>query len=415
MGKNIYDKEMTMQGLRRCFSGLCLLGFLTAIIGCSSSDDSGTGGGTANGVIAGKVVWDDTTVEETVTFADLYQDTTLVDHQKLTNDRFHFTGLSSGIYGIEVYDENDRYAASDTIRVSGDSTWVVVSEGEDESSSSGGINSSSSSGGEGPGWSSSSEKPSSSSVVKSSSSQMQSSSAETVLDTILIRPDASESQDADIYFSYDGGAPWVGPYGNKNSGYRRCASAGAYDGRTIYRTLIRFGLDSIPSSVEVVSADLVLTPQGWYEKNADSSVILYVYKLLKSWKEGVGNAGCTDAPVDVNSKEIDGVTAVDRYWTSDSSARWNSIGIALDDKDASSSFASKATIAYGGMDPVDFSITALVSSWVKDSTTNNGVLIRNGAEFAGPSSGNYQSYPRFHSGEATDASVRPLLRIVIKK
>lgn len=236
------------------------------------------------------------------------------------------------------------------------------------------------------------------------------------VDTILIRPNASESQDADIYFAYDNSTTNLGNWGNMNGGQRPCSSAGAYDKNTIYRTLIRFDVASYVSpSSEIVSADLILTPQGWYTKTGEPDVTLYAYQLLKTWKEGTGSAGCTEAPSENNSESVDGVTGRDRYWTEDASAEWNEIGVALDDKDAVSTKASSVTLSYGSLNAVDFSITELVSSWVKDATTNKGLLIRNKDEFSGPSGDTYQSYPRFYSGEAEKASNRPLLRIIIKK
>lgn len=244
------------------------------------------------------------------------------------------------------------------------------------------------------------------------------SNGEGTLDTLFIRPNADESQDVDIYFGYADSATTLGNWGNMNGGLRPCASAGAYDNNTIYRMLIRFDLSSVPSSAEVLSARLTLVPDGWYVKEDKGTVTLLAHQMLKSWKEGKGKAGCTDHPSVENADSIDGATGQDRYWTSNSSARWNEYGVALDNKDAKSVVAGRVRIPYKDSDNVNMDITDMVAGWVENSSSNEGMLIRDSAEFVGAGIGNnsnYTSFPYFYSGEAADSTVRPMLRVIIRK
>ncbi|HSQ42518.1 MAG TPA: DNRLRE domain-containing protein, partial [Fibrobacteraceae bacterium] len=196
-------------------------------------------------------------------------------------------------------------------------------------------------------------------------------------DTLAVQPDSLASQDVDLFFAKINGTPSLGDYGTTNGGQRPCASAGAYDKNTVYRSLIRFDLSSIPENAEVLSATLIFHVQGWYTKDLTDTVTLVGHKILKSWKEGTGAAACTEGPTTENSALVNGATAQERYWTSDSSARWNQIGVALDGQDADSAYSTSLKIPYGDTGAVAFDITSLAAAWVADSVSNYGLLLRN--------------------------------------
>ena len=231
-----------------------------------------------------------------------------------------------------------------------------------------------------------------------------------MVDTIFIQPSSSQAQDADIIFSLDSlNNPVASALSNMTQGLKDCAASGAYDHNTVFRSLLQFALPDSLNNWTIVSAQLILTPINWMAKSNKSAYTLAVHKLLKSWKQGSGTAVCGGTPTIANSASVDGVTALARDWSMDGSSNWNQVGVGLDDQDASQSIYALGSMNYGQTTPLILDVQSLVASWVSNPSSNFGMLLRNTSEFTG----NYVSYPFFNSGEATDPSTRPALKIVV--
>ena len=234
------------------------------------------------------------------------------------------------------------------------------------------------------------------------------------LDTIALQPGPGVAFDTYITFAFDPatGTRSLGSMGNTNSGKKPCWGCGTYDPNTVSRILIRFALpDSFSAQDSIVSAKLTLVPTSWINKNVHDSFPMQVHKILKAWKAGNGTAACLGAPADMNSAAIDGATALERYWTADTSARWSQLGLATDGSDASSSIYSTVKMANQSLQPIAWDITALANEWLQAPAGNFGMLIRN----PGDVSTTYLDYPMFNAGEAAVPADRPRLDLVVRK
>jgi len=363
---------------------------------CNLRDSAVSDGGTivGNGIICGYVEMDDSVVTlakthvvsstRTNAVVYLYKDSALVDSQTTVAAFFKFAGLGLGMYSVTARDAYGHEAKLDGIPIDSFTIEAIqvllqLHGGTTVSSSSSGIG----------------------------------ADPIDVYDTITIQPDAENSQDADVHFAYNysTGTPYIGAYGELNVGQKPCINCGSYDPNSHFRLLIQFPLPDSLRNYSVVSSRILLFPHDWMALTIQSAFSVATHKILKSWKEGSGWADCGGSPKTANSATVNGVTAVDRFWTDDGSAKWNQIGVGLDDIDAAQSAAAISVIAYGSTQPLDIDVTNLTEQWIASPEENNGVLIRNLAEF----SGSFVSYPHFYSGEASDASLRPTLKIIVNK
>lgn len=118
----------------------------------------------------------------------------------------------------------------------------------------------------------------------------------------------------------------------------------------LYRGIIKFDVSTIePSSVTVTSAILTLSLEA-----CDGTPTIEAHKILQSWTEGSSN----------------GVNGVSNWISKEAATNWATAGGSFD----ATSLASSTITSAGS---VNLSIPAsIVQSWIDDSTTNYGLLLK---------------------------------------
>jgi hypothetical protein len=224
------------------------------------------------------------------------------------------------------------------------------------------------------------------------------------LQTVELQPGPEEAMDTQISF---GEGNTIGSHGDYNFGKFTAFGIGCYDHSTITRVLMRFDLPSSIKVERIVSAQLDLTPSAWVQKAPGGPLTVYVYKMLKSWKQGTAVDHYTQ-----NSATVDGATGRERYFGAD----WSTIGAGQEGVDVSGSYASSVAKTYDAsspdLSPWAFDVTTYVKDWANDPASNYGFLLKSNEYL--PAGADSYSYPQFHSGESTDANSRPKLSVTYK-
>lgn len=214
----------------------------------------------------------------------------------------------------------------------------------------------------------------------------------------------SMAAEADVTISSSvPGYPDVQDYGTRNRGKETVIGAATYDMSAASRVLVRFpNFNALVPSVRILSAKIVLTPNGWVPKNTrQSAYVIHVHRMLKSWKEGSAQG------ILPNSAAIDGATATERFWGQQNGQEdWSEVLVGLNDIDAASIPEATVSKASGTGTPWEFDVTALAKVWASDTTANRGVI------FASPfpaTNAEVWDYPQFHSRESSGAGPRLVL------
>lgn len=199
--------------------------------------------------------------------------------------------------------------------------------------------------------------------------------------TVLVRPSPDSMMDSQINFSfYSSDSTMSSQHSSLNQGAGICMTPAVYDQSTAMRVLMRFPLSDTLQAEALDSAFLEVSVLQWAAKLTRTAPLWTIHKILQEWKEGDETTpGCTESATVPNSATVDGVTAEERYY----GARWNRIGLGLDNVDASSSAYGTASIANGYVGTVRIDITALVREWLQNPQGNFGLLIRNKNEADG--------------------------------
>jgi hypothetical protein len=189
-----------------------------------------------------------------------------------------------------------------------------------------------------------------------------------------------------------------------NLGALVCLTASAYDNNTLMRSLYQFSIDTLPEGAVIDSAIFILSIDSWKQKRVSTDETFVIHKILSSWNEGTGtSSGCSELGTDRNSASINGVTAVERFYGTE----WNEVGLGLNDSDASAKIYSSVVIPNYSKDQVVFTVTELVNEWVKNPSSNNGMLLRNLSEI----SGRFPNIPLFVSGNSANEDGQPVLKL----
>ncbi len=125
------------------------------------------------------------------------------------------------------------------------------------------------------------------------------------------------------------------------------------------RSLVRFGLDTLPKSAVIQSATL-----GFKLDQAGSRETIQVYRITQSWNEG--------------------------------RPTWNSFANKYDSSKTWGSFVAQGT----GVVTAD--VTSLVSAWVSGSNPNYGLMLKSTPN---------RNYDQYLSSEARTVSSRPWLKV----
>lgn len=221
------------------------------------------------------------------------------------------------------------------------------------------------------------------------------------IDTLISNTDLV--QDAIIRFgrSHSNGA-WF----NDNSGATTCIAVGTYDNNTINRTLLRWDHTQFQNYDNIQKVELVIHPINWVQKSAqapDNQFRIHLSPILKSWKEGnvVDDGECySQLP---NSASIDGVTAMERFYQEP----WTTVGVGLDDEDASPMVSAFALSTVESNEPFVFDVTADFNSWLSGDSNNFGWVMSNPREF----NGIHETYPELVSSDSPNELLKPRLII----
>lgn len=221
------------------------------------------------------------------------------------------------------------------------------------------------------------------------------------IDTLVSNSDIV--QDAIIRFgrNHSGGA-WF----NDNSGATTCIAVGTYDNNTINRTLLRWDHTQLQNYGTIQKVELVIHPINWVQKSAqapDNQFRIHLSPILKSWKEGnvIDNGECySQLP---NSSSIDGVTAMERFYQEP----WGTVGVGLDNDDASRLVSSFALSTVQSENPFVFDVTADFNTWLSGESDNFGWVLSNPREF----NGIHETYPELVSSDSPNELFKP--RIIV--
>jgi type II secretory pathway pseudopilin PulG len=152
---------------------------------------------------------------------------------------------------------------------------------------------------------------------------------------------------------------------------------GEISGSGPIRSLLRFGLSGIPSSLDVIAAELSL----YVDDDANTPPVVEAHRLLKSWVEGTGgNDGAT-------WNKADGSTA------------WNNPGTDYDP-------AVEGSFVASGLGWKSMYVTSLVQGWADGSFPNDGMVL-----LSPPASGNNEI--TYHSSDVSDPTLRPKLTVTV--
>ena len=151
----------------------------------------------------------------------------------------------------------------------------------------------------------------------------------------------------------------------------------------IFRSLVAFDLQGIPSQAQVYDARLRL----FRAKSAGSDLSIAMHALDAAWDEGTGLGSCTN----------DGATWTKRTPTD----AWTVAGGQFD-----STAVGSVPLTLGQADGWDaWSVTSLVAQWLSGARANHGVLVKTQVEAGGD-----ERYPKEISYFADDWSLVPALR-----
>jgi hypothetical protein len=135
--------------------------------------------------------------------------------------------------------------------------------------------------------------------------------------------------------------------------------------------------------------------------------------MLCSWKQGNFNGNYYDKGL--NNKEVDGATAMERFYgIQDGTEDWSVPFVGMNDIDASKKVYASIGKNFNDMSPWEFDVTELVTQWVLNPELNYGVLLRSPTD-QGLDDKNL-SYPDLVSGDNLDLPAkRPMLKITFRK
>jgi hypothetical protein len=221
--------------------------------------------------------------------------------------------------------------------------------------------------------------------------------------SIIIQPGPQEAQDCDITYCIPSNAS--SSWQNSNTGGRDWLSIGRYDPNTVIRILIKFNLPPNINPDKISKVRLILSTKKWYDQEIDMPITLNVYQMLRSWNPGLGR-------LTPNSSEINGATAIERFWgNQDSTEDWSAPNVGLNDIDAKSTFDASVSKAIPDMSDWVFDITSVVKRWIAGAP-NHGLIIHSTQEYLAGM--NDYSHPDFFSGEyLLDPSKRPKLILTL--
>jgi hypothetical protein len=235
-------------------------------------------------------------------------------------------------------------------------------------------------------------------------------------DTTTIQPDQSTSQDAVILTARQTSTNRYN-YFNLNYGTRECISIGQYDTFTVCRGLIKFNIPSInPDSI--INATLTLSTQSWLSTGLPANEFtLNLHKILLSWLPGkFGTIQSCMVTGEVNSAIVNGVTGNERFWgNQDGTEDWNETGIGQNNKDAEATPCASSTKSSQDLNPWQFDITSVCKQWLRDPSTNNGLLMKGSNDLTADPKEKKPYMPVVWSGECSESSFRPKLVIIYKK
>lgn len=216
--------------------------------------------------------------------------------------------------------------------------------------------------------------------------------------SLVVQPGPDTGADTTIVCATNGAGSW----GNTNFGRLDYFAVGLYDDNTVERSLLRFALPAGLDSRRISKATMVLQTSSWAKKHMDGRLPVSVHRMLRPWKQGLGNRSGYDAPS--NSATIDGATGTEPMW----GQSWNRPGAALDGKDAKGTPEVTVDKLADDMSPWVFDLTTLVKEWATDPATNLGLLLKSNEVLQ---QGRTYSFPLFFSSESNTASSRPRLEI----
>jgi len=240
-----------------------------------------------------------------------------------------------------------------------------------------------------------------------------SESSQTVVSTIIpednapdsIVPAPSESQDAYISFAYNAttGLAQTSKWSSSISGQKTLIQIGTYDWNTCHRSLLRFPMELAIKPYPVRKATLRLYLIAWTNKSNPQPMQYAIHTVLKPWLEGNSSGGeALDATLDANSALNSGVSSQEYVF----GKSWTSVGVGLDDVDASKLPLATGSIAAGITGIVEMDVTELVRYSIQNQDSFS-FLIRNVNEFKV-----IADFPGFRSAEgASTIAERPALVI----
>jgi uncharacterized repeat protein (TIGR01451 family) len=171
---------------------------------------------------------------------------------------------------------------------------------------------------------------------------------------------------------------WIGS-GGTTKNYGNCNILYA-NGNPADRALIKFDISNIPSNATIVSANLKMTKIG----GSNTATNFSVHKITNNWMEGTGT--CT------------GTTGVANWSQRQPGINWTTPGGDFNP-------TSEATISVSNNGNYNWSIPALVQSWVANPSSNYGLMLK----FANEASVNNEM--EFGSSENSTVANRPQLVI----
>lgn len=176
---------------------------------------------------------------------------------------------------------------------------------------------------------------------------------------------------------------------------------------TTANILLRFDLVAagLPAKAKLQSAQLVLSRSPLTVSAAPPTVTLTARKVTRAWDEGSGSGFALLGTTWSNSRSGASWT----YATSSPQVAWNAppsgqtvVGIGDADLPIDAQSVTVSTYATGTPPQVAFDLTAPVSEWMADPTSNDGVLI---------SSNDTLSAVPFYSSDTSTAAYRPTLSV----
>lgn len=141
------------------------------------------------------------------------------------------------------------------------------------------------------------------------------------------------------------------------------------------RILIRFALDAIPPSAQIIDAELTVSITQF-----DPSTVLSAYRVLEAWEEGTG----------------DGSPGVANFVLRQGANAWSTAGAGMPGSAGDPLGSLSPTMLGDARMMLDLGI---VQRWVTNPADNFGLVLFN----------SFTESTRIASSEASDASTRPML------